>query len=79
MKREEFKRLLLELLLGDEDVADAVLAARRFGEARDSAESQKYIALNSLAYLRAREALRRLQEELSASQERPERFGDEDQ
>ncbi len=62
MSKEEFKRLLLELLLEDPDVADAVVAARKAGEARDMADLHQHLAISSPAYRRAREALRRLQE-----------------
>jgi hypothetical protein len=62
VSKEEFKRLLLELLLEDPDVADAVLAARKAGEALDMADLHQHLAVSSPAYRRAREALRRLQE-----------------
>ncbi|WP_135257656.1 hypothetical protein [Thermus caldilimi] len=60
MNREAFKALLLELLLEDPDVGDAVLASRQKAEGRDMAFIHEGYVVSSSAYRRAKDALRKL-------------------
>ena len=78
MSKDEFKRLLMELLLEDPEVGDAVLVARRAGESRDMAEWHERFRASYPAYRRAREALKRLQEDAPSLQRPPSRSRGED-
>jgi len=79
VSREAFKALLLELLLEDPDVGDAVLVARQRAEGRDMAFIREGFVISSLAYRRAREALRKLQGASEAPERPLPKSGGEDQ
>lgn len=83
MNREDFppphfKRWLLQLLLFDPDVGDAVLVARQRAEGRDVSALVERMVVSLPAYRRAEEALRRLEEGAQAHSEPRSRSGGED-